>query len=50
MYAKYIVKLYGMPQILKVLEKNMGKTLSEIVTISDGAHTLSLVENSKEVW
>jgi len=50
-FIKNTVSLfYGKRRIVKSLKNNPGSSLLDLVTMSDIAYGLTLVENSKEVW
>jgi hypothetical protein len=47
---KYISKIYGIHKINSRLSKKKGYTFFDLMTISDIAYTLAVLENSHEVW
>ena len=42
----FVVKLHGMPRINELLKKNKGKALPELITCSDMAYAVALIENT----
>ena len=47
---KYVPKLYGKRAVKKWLKNNKGKSLLDMITMSDVAYCAALVENNHEVW
>ena len=47
---KYISKIYGIRKINSWLIKKKGYTFFDLMTISDIAYTVAVLENSHEVW
>jgi hypothetical protein len=47
---KYISKIYGIRKINSWLSKKKGYTFFDLMTISDIAYTVAVLENSHEVW
>lgn len=47
---EFVADLYGKRFIRKWLKSNKGKTILDLVTMSDIAYCLTLVENNCEVW
>ena len=47
---KYISKIYGIRKINSWLSKKKGYTVFDLMTISDIAYTVAVLENSHEVW
>ena len=46
----YVSKLYGDKAIKAWMKNNKGKTFLDMITMSDVAYCVALVENSHEVW
>jgi hypothetical protein len=47
---KYVSGLYGSRSIIKWITKNKGKYFLDMVTMSDIAYTVAVIENSYEAW
>ncbi len=47
---KYVTRLYGSRHIQFLAAKNKNKTIFDSIKISDLAYTVSVVENSHEIW
>jgi len=47
---KYVSGLYGSSSIINWKTKNKGKHFLDMVTMSDIAYTVAVVENSYEAW
>ena len=47
---KYVTGLYGTRSIVNWITKNKGKHFLDMVTMSDIAYTLAVIENSYEAW
>jgi hypothetical protein len=47
---KYISKIYGIRKINSWLSKTKGYTFFDLMTISDIAYTVAVLEKSHEVW
>jgi hypothetical protein len=48
--AKFVSRIYGICMINMWLSKNKGSTFFNLMTISDIAYTVAVLENSYEVW
>ena len=46
----YVSRLYGDKAIKVWMKKNKGKTFLDMITMSDVAYCVALIENSHEVW
>ncbi len=47
---KYVTGIYGTRVIINWITKNKGKHFLDMVTMSDIAYTVAVIENSYEVW
>ena len=47
---KYVTGLYGSRSIINWIAKNKGKHFLHMVTMSDIAYTVAVIENSYEAW
>ena len=47
---KYVSGLYGSRSIITWISKNKGKHFLDMVTMSDIAYTVAVIENSYEAW
>ena len=47
---KYVSGLYGSRSIITWITKNKGKHFLDMVTMSDIAYTVAVIENSYEAW
>ena len=47
---KFVSKIYGIRKINAWLSKKKGCTFFDLMTISDIAYTVAILENSHEVW
>ena len=47
---KYVSGLYGSRSIINWITKNKGKHFLDMVTMSDIAYTVAVIENSYESW
>ena len=47
---KYVTGLYGSRSIINWITKNKGKHFLDMVTMSDIAYTIAVIENSYEAW
>ena len=47
---KYVTGLYGTRSIVNWITKRKGKNFLDMVTMSDIAYTLAVIENSYEAW
>jgi hypothetical protein len=48
--AKFVSRIYGICAINTWLSKKMGSTFFDLMTMSDIAYTVAVLENSYEVW
>lgn len=48
--AKFVSRLYGTRTIAKWMSKNQGNSFIDMITMSDIAYTIAVVENSYEYW
>ena len=48
--SKFVSRIYGMRMINAWLSKKKGSTFFDLMTISDFAYTVAVLENSYEVW
>jgi hypothetical protein len=48
--AKFVSRIYGICMINTWLSKKKGPTFSNLMTVSDIAYTVAVLENSYEVW
>jgi hypothetical protein len=48
--AKFVSRIYGVPMINPWLSKKKGSPCFNLMTISDIAYTVAVLENSYEVW
>jgi hypothetical protein len=48
--AKFVSRIYGICMINMWLSKKKGPTFFDLMTISDIAYTVAVLENSYEVW
>ena len=48
--AKFVYRMYGIRMINMWLSKKKGSTFFDLMTISDFAYTVAVLENSYEVW
>ncbi len=49
-FDKYVSGLYGSRSIINWITKNKGKHFLDMVTMSDIAYTVAVIENSYEAW
>ena len=47
---KYTPKMYGIPKIWSLLVANPGSNLTHLITVSDLAYVVSVIEDKKEMW
>ena len=47
---RYVVKLYGKRAIAAWVKKNKGRSFLDMLTMSDVAYSMSIIENSCRVW
>ena len=47
---KYVTRVYGTRAISAWLTKNKGKTIFDMITMSDIAYTVAVIENGHEKW
>lgn len=47
---KYVTRLYGTRAISAWLNKNKGKTIFDMITMSDIAYTVAVIENGHDKW
>jgi hypothetical protein len=47
---KYVTGLYGSRSIINWITKNKGKHFLDMVTMSDIAYTVAVIENSYAAW
>jgi hypothetical protein len=47
---KYVTTLYGSHHITSSVAKNKKKPIFDLVTLSDSAYTVSVIENGHEIW
>jgi hypothetical protein len=45
-----VVKTYGWRQVGEWIEKNRGKTVLDMITVSDIAYSITIIENNGKVW
>lgn len=50
LFAKYATKLYGMSNIQANIKNNKGTTLLDVITMSDVAYVVTLIENNVAKW
>ncbi len=48
--AKFVSRLYGTRTIAKWMSKKKGASFFDMITMSDKAYTIAVVENSYEYW
>ena len=48
--AKFVSRIYGIRMINAWLSKKKGSTFFDLMTMSDFAYTVAVLENSYEVW
>ncbi len=48
--AKFVSRIYGIRMINTWLSKKKGSTFFDLMTLSDIAYTVAVLENSYEVW
>jgi hypothetical protein len=49
-FDKHVTRLYGSHHITSWVAKNKNKTIFDLVTLSDLAHTVSVIENGHKIW
>ncbi len=47
---KYVTRFYGSQNIMSWAAKSKNKTIFDLVTISDLAYTVAVIENGHEIW
>jgi hypothetical protein len=47
---KYVTRLYGTHMVSEWFTKNKGKTVFDMITRSDVAYTVAVIENGHEKW
>ena len=47
---KYVVKLYGSGKIRSAMKENPGSSVVDLVTASDCAYVVAVIEDKKDVW
>ena len=47
---KYVTVLYGSRSIINWITKNKGKHFLDMITMSDIAYMIAVIENSYEAW
>ena len=47
---KYVVKLYGSVKVRSAMKDNPGSGVVDLVTASDFAYVVAVIEDKKEVW
>jgi hypothetical protein len=47
---KYVSRVYGTRAVSGWLTKNKGKTIFDMITMSDIAYTVAVIENGHEKW
>jgi hypothetical protein len=47
---KYVTRLYGSCHITSWAAKNKNRTIFDVVTMSDLAHTVAVIKNGHEFW
>ncbi len=47
---KYVTRLYGTRAVSAWCAKNVGKTIFDLLTMSDIAYTVAVIENGHETW
>ena len=47
---KYVTRLYGTRAVSAWLTKNKGKTIFDMITMSDIAYTVAVIENGHDKW
>ena len=47
---KYVTRLYGTRAVSAWFTKNKGKTIFDLVTMSDIAYTVAVIENGHDKW
>ncbi len=48
--GKYVARLYGTRAVSTWFAKNEGKTIFDLITMSDIAYTVAVIENVHETW
>ncbi len=47
---KYVTKFYGSCHITSWVAKNKNKTIFDLITVSDSAYSVAVIENGHEIW
>jgi len=47
---KYVTRIYGTCVVSTWFAKNEGKTIFDLITMSDMAYTVAVIENGHETW
>ena len=47
---KYVTRIYGTRVVSTWFAKNEGRTIFDLITMSDLAYTVAVVENGHETW
>ena len=47
---KYVTKFYGSRHITSWVAKNKNKTIFDLITMSDLAYSVAVIENGHEIW